>query len=113
MPRGCWAHDFGIEIIHYLCYPDLMFEFDPEKSAANLAKHGIDFEVAQALWQAARFAEGPASSPEEDRWMRVAMLDGKLWSAIFTIRVDQVRLISVRRSRPKEVHQYERENDFG
>jgi len=26
------------------------FEFDPEKSAANLAKHGIDFEAAQALW---------------------------------------------------------------
>jgi len=27
-----------------------VFEFDPEKSAANLAKHGIDFEAAQALW---------------------------------------------------------------
>ena len=28
----------------------MAFEFDPDKSAANLAKHGIDFEAAQALW---------------------------------------------------------------
>lgn len=27
-----------------------MFEFDPDKSAANKAKHGIDFVEAQALW---------------------------------------------------------------
>jgi uncharacterized DUF497 family protein len=27
-----------------------MFEFDPAKSAANLEKHGIDFEAVQALW---------------------------------------------------------------
>ncbi|HUU33359.1 MAG TPA: BrnT family toxin [Vicinamibacterales bacterium] len=28
----------------------LSFEFDPLKSAANKAKHGIDFVEAQALW---------------------------------------------------------------
>ena len=28
----------------------MMFEFDPEKSAANKRKHGIDFREAQALW---------------------------------------------------------------
>ena len=27
------------------------FEFDPEKSASNKDKHGIDFIEAQALWQ--------------------------------------------------------------
>jgi uncharacterized DUF497 family protein len=26
------------------------FEFDERKSGANLAKHGIDFVEAQALW---------------------------------------------------------------
>lgn len=26
------------------------FEFDPAKSTANKAKHGIDFVEAQALW---------------------------------------------------------------
>ena len=26
------------------------FEYDPAKSAKNLAKHGIDFEAAQRMW---------------------------------------------------------------
>lgn len=88
------------------------FEFDPEKSTANLAKHGIDFEQAQAIWTEARFVEGSASSPVEERWMRVAMLGDKLWSAVFTVRVERIRLISVRRSRPNEVEQYERQTDL-
>jgi len=28
------------------------FEYDTAKSAANLSKHGIDFDRAQALWEA-------------------------------------------------------------
>lgn len=28
----------------------MQYEYGPEKSAANKAKHGIDFEEAQALW---------------------------------------------------------------
>ena len=89
------------------------FEFDPEKSAANLAKHGIDFETAQALWSENRFAEGLALSPDEERWMRVAKLDGKLWSAIFTYREDRIRLISVRRSRSKEAYHYDCQTGVG
>ena len=52
------------------------FEFDPEKSAANLAKHGIDFEDAQALWLDERRATGPTVSTNEERWMVVGMIDG-------------------------------------
>ncbi len=29
----------------------MRFEFDAAKSNANLAKHGIDFEMAQELWR--------------------------------------------------------------
>lgn len=90
-----------------------MFEFDPAKSAANLAKHGIDFETAQDLWLEAKFAEGQVRWPDEERWMRVAMLDRKLWSAVFTVRESSIRLISVRRSRPKEELQYERKTNNG
>lgn len=90
-----------------------MFEYDPAKSAANLAKHGIDFETAQALWSDDRYIEGPTASPDEERWMRVAVLDGKLGSAIFTYRNGRIRLISVRRSRPKEALQYGCQADLG
>ena len=36
------------------------FEFDPEKSAANRTKHGIDFNDAQALWDDPWLLEAPA-----------------------------------------------------
>jgi uncharacterized DUF497 family protein len=36
------------------------FEFDPATSAANLAKHGIDFVAAQALWSDPDRLEIPA-----------------------------------------------------
>jgi uncharacterized DUF497 family protein len=29
----------------------VQFEFDPQKSGRNKAKHGIDFVEAQALWK--------------------------------------------------------------
>jgi uncharacterized DUF497 family protein len=84
----------------------VVFEFDPEKSAANFAKHGIDFEAAQALWLDERKTEGPTVSPDEDRWMVVGSIAGKLWSAVVTYRGDATRIISVRRSRPKEERGY-------
>jgi uncharacterized protein len=86
-----------------------MFEYDPDKSAANLAKHGIDFEMAQALWSDDRRVTGPTASDAEARWMVVGMIKGKLWSAVVTYREDITRLISVRRSRPKEAKQYDRQ----
>lgn len=89
----------------------MFFEFDPAKSAANLAKHGIDFEAAQALWQDDRRATGSTRSPDEERWMVVGMIDGKLWSAVATYRGDAIRLISVRRARPKEAAAYDAQDD--
>ncbi len=87
------------------------FEFDPVKSAANLAKHGIDFEAAQALWLDERRRTGPIAWPDEERWMVVGRIAGKLWSAVVTYRDDTIRSISVRRSRPKEERAYHAQAD--
>ncbi len=83
------------------------FEFDPEKSAANKAKHGIDFAAAQALWGDPNGIAFPAKSVSEPRFGRLALLDGKLWMAYWTQRGEVVRLISVRRARPSERTFYE------
>ena len=85
----------------------MKFEFDPEKSEANKAKHGIDFVEAQALWDDPDRLLVPARTQGEPRLMLIARIDKKHWSTIFTIRDDATRIISVRRSRPKEVDQYE------
>lgn len=83
------------------------FEFDPDKSAANKAKHGIDFEEAQALWRDERLLEAPARIEDEPRFLAVGKIEGAHWSAIFTRRGEKIRIISVRRARKTEVEYYE------
>jgi uncharacterized DUF497 family protein len=83
------------------------FEYDRQKSEANKAKHGIDFEEAQALWQDAALIEVPARAMDEPRWLAIAKWAGQHWSAVFTRRSERIRLISVRRARDEEVKIYE------
>lgn len=87
------------------------FEFDPAKSAANQQKHGIDFVTAQELWQDIDRVEVPARSEAEKRKMLIALRGGRLWTAIFTERGENVRLISVRRARDNEQEAYEQSQD--
>lgn len=85
----------------------MKFEVDPEKSAANRAKHGIDFGEAQALWDDPDRLQVSARTKGEPRLMLIGRIGDKHWSAICTIREDKTRIISVRRSRIKEVERYE------
>ena len=83
------------------------FEFDPLKSAANKAKHGIDFLDAQALWSDPALLEIPARTTDEPRFLVIGRIHRKHWSAVITYRGQTIRLISVRRSRLEEVQLYE------
>jgi len=88
----------------------MLFEWDPEKSIANKEKHGIDFVAAKLLWSDDNRIEIQAPYPLEDRWILVGKQANKLWTAIFTLRGNTIRIISVRRSRKKEVCLYEEKN---
>jgi len=83
------------------------FEFAEEKSRANKAKHGIDFVEAQALWADTSRVEVPARTQDEPRFLVVGTIAGRCWSAVMTYRGEDIRIISVRRSRPEEVAIYE------
>jgi uncharacterized protein len=83
------------------------FEFDADKSAANAAKHGIDFVQAQRLWQDPMRVEIPARTVDEPRWLVVGRIERRHWSAVVTRRQESTRIISVRRSRDEEVAIYE------
>ena len=87
------------------------YEFDDAKSAANKAKHGLDFSEAQKLWQDVDAVEIPAKSDVGQRKMLIARIDGKIWSAIFTERENKIRIISVRRARTNEEAIYEQTED--
>ncbi len=83
-----------------------MFEYDPDKSAANMAKHGIDFEQAQELWLDEARAEVESEGGAEVRWLLMGKIERRHWTAVYTMRDGKVRIISVRRSRANEVRDY-------
>lgn len=86
------------------------FEFDSGKSNSSKKKHGIDFTEAQALWEDPDFLEIPAETSDEPRFVIIGKIAGKYWSAIVTYREERTRIISVRRSRKKEIDVYEGES---
>ena len=84
----------------------MIFEFDENKSIKNKEKHGIDFIEAQKLWEDPERVEIPARSVGEPRFLLLALLENICWSAIFTIRDENIRIISVRKSRNNEKEIY-------
>lgn len=83
------------------------FEYNLDKSAINLEKHGIDFAEGQKLWQDTSLVIIPAKTDDEKRYLCVGLIGNKHWSAVITIRDKKIRIISMRRSRPEEVKLYE------
>ena len=86
----------------------MTFEFDNLKSLANEEKHGIDFHEAQHLWLDPERIIIPARTLNEIRFLMIARFHGFFWSAVYTIRGEVIRIISVRKSRQNEKEIYQR-----
>jgi uncharacterized DUF497 family protein len=87
------------------------FEYDEHKSQINKKKHGIDFLEAQKLWQDENALVVPANIVDEEvRYALISNILTKCFTAIFTIRDNSYRIISVRRCRKNEERGYENNN---
>lgn len=82
------------------------FTFDPSKSAKNLVNHGIDFNQAKLAWMDLEAVTIQARTEGEERFAKIAKIEGKIWTVIFTKRNGAVRIISARRARQKEQEIY-------
>jgi len=86
----------------------MIFEYDKNKSLLNKSKHSIDFEQAKELWNDPYAFELPSpQSDDEERFLVLGQINSKNYTAIITYRDTNIRIISVRRSREKEVKLYE------
>ena len=83
------------------------FEFDENKSLSNRKKHGIDFIEAQSLWNDPERVIIPSREMDEIRNMIIGRIEKKVWAAIYTIRKENIRIISVRKARENEKEIYE------
>jgi hypothetical protein len=84
----------------------MTFEFDEQKSKRNKEKHGIDFVEAQRIWEDPEVVMIPAKTISESRYLLIGKSDNRIWSAIFTLRNQKIRIISVRRLRKNEEEIY-------
>ena len=84
-----------------------MFEFDKVKSLTNKEKHGIDFIEAQLLWEDSKRIIIPSKNISEPRFLLIAEIDDNIWTAIYTIRAENIRIISVRKARSNEKEIYQ------
>ncbi len=87
---------------------DLLFEWDEDKAAANIRKHGISFETAGRVFQDDSLIEifDSLHSDDENRMLAIGMVD-EILSVVYTERHEQtIRLISARKATKKERSMY-------
>ena len=87
----------------------MRFQYDPAKVASNLRKHGVSFADAEGVFYdpLARQRRDPDSEGEE-RYVAVGLGSaGYLLVVVYTLRDDDIRLISARPATPKERRDYE------
>jgi uncharacterized DUF497 family protein len=84
------------------------FEWDPEKEALNIRKHGIDFTTAQLIWEG-RVLERVDDRREygEVRFQAFGVVDNRILTVIFTWRGETRRIISARRANLREKTLYD------
>ncbi len=86
------------------------FEWDPDKAARNLSKHGVPFQEAATVfgdWLAITYYD-PDHSDDEDRFLTFGhSKEGHLLVGSHTDRNDRTRIISARETTRKERKQYE------
>jgi uncharacterized DUF497 family protein len=87
-------------------------EFDPKKSARNAETRGLPFELAEALeWDAAVIAEDRRRDYGERRFVALAPMHGRIYSACYCLRGRKRRIISFRKANKREERVYEKASD--
>ena len=79
------------------------------KNLKSKLKHNIDFIEAQELWDDAELFDLKSNnSDNEERYLVIGKINSMHYTAIVTYRNVNIRIISVRRSRKKEIETYDK-----
>ena len=85
-----------------------MFQWDGEKAATNLAKHGVSFDVAREVFRDPFAFESLDNRQDygEERFNIIGVASGRLIFVVYTMRGDEIRIISARGAEPYESRRY-------
>ena len=80
-----------------------MYEWDSEKEALNIKKHGLDFDTAVLVFEDENYIEwyDTEHSKTEERYNVLGMVHDVLF-VVYTERRDNVRIISARLATKQE-----------
>ena len=102
------AGDICVVLHNHIYNMHMDYDFDPTKSAANLKKHGVDFDEAATclLDEMARVREDSEVSGEQ-RWILLGMSRrARLLVVVYTMRGETPRIISARKATSTEEKDY-------
>ena len=86
----------------------MKYQWDKNKSASNLQKHGIEFADAVSVFSDDLAITIPDNRFDEDRFVTIGMdAFGRILVVVFTWRGEDIRLISARLAERRERKQYE------
>jgi uncharacterized DUF497 family protein len=85
------------------------FQYDPAKATSNLRKHGVSFADAEGVfYDPLAIHQLDPDSEAEDRFVALGMGSaGKVLVIVYALRGGEIRIISARRARRREVKDYE------
>jgi uncharacterized DUF497 family protein len=86
----------------------MKYQWDKNKAASNLQKHGIEFADAVAVFSDDLTITIPDNRFDEDRFVAIGMdAFGRILVVVFTGCGEDIRLISARLAERRERKQYE------
>ena len=91
---------------------DKEFEWDDEKAASNVDKHGVTFEQARSVFYdpfAIEFLDD-RKDYSEDRYILIGMTAANVIVVVYTERNDRNRIISARKAEANERRFYHEQN---
>jgi len=84
-----------------------LYEWDESKRKTNLSKHGVDFAVIESfVWEEATVISDNRKNYGELRFLAVGPIGDRLHCVIFSVRDENIRIISLRKANRKEVERY-------
>jgi len=89
----------------------VIFEWDEQKAAGNLKKHGVSFQEAKTVFgdPLSITVADPEHSDSEDRFIDIGLTEnGRLLVVAYTERGTKIRIISARLALPVERTIYEK-----
>ncbi len=86
----------------------LTFEWDEEKDQINRSKHGIALQRGAAIFlDDNRLTKiDHRFDYQEVRYITLGLVENRVYVAVYTMRGDAIRLISVRKANKREKAQY-------